>query len=114
MVRLSFPLVQQSLAELLDLSVPHTLILQAEVVDESGQTVSKRGTTQLHPDNFYIGLQPESWLAQAGETLGFTVQTSDWQAAPLGGKDLTAVFQRVEWVQDWSNVQTGAVPSKNN
>jgi len=98
-----------NLAELVDLEIPNTLILQVEVVDESGQIVAKRGTTRLHPDDFYIGLQPESWLAQAGETLGFTVQTSDWQAAPLGGKDLTAVFQRVEWVQDWSNVQTGAV-----
>lgn len=106
---LSLTFSSANLAEVLDLSVPHTLILQAEVVDESGQTVSKRGSTQLHPDDFYIGLQPESWLVQAGETLGFTVQTSDWRAAPLGGKELTAVFQRVEWVQDWSNVQTGAV-----
>jgi hypothetical protein len=100
------------LADLVDPVAGHTLILQAELVDESGQTVSRRGSTRVHPDDFTIGIRPESWLAQAGETIGFTIQTSDWQAAPVGGKKLGAVFQRVEWVQDWSNLQTGETTFK--
>ena len=100
------------LAEWIDPAVAHTLILQAEMVDESGQTVSRRGSARVHPDNFYIGIRPEAWLAQAGETIGFSIQSSDWQAAPVGDKNLSAVFQRVEWVQDWSNVQTGETTFK--
>ncbi|MHB0988738.1 MAG: Ig-like domain-containing protein [Bellilinea sp.] len=100
------------LAEWIDPLAAHTLILQAEMVDESGQTVSRRGSARVHPDDFYIGIRPEAWLAQAGETVGFYIQTSDWQAEPVGDKKLRTVFQRVEWVQDWSNVQTGETTFK--
>jgi len=100
------------LAEWLDLEAAHTLVVQAELVDESGQTVTKRGSVKLHPENFYIGIKPESWVARAGESVGFSIQTANWQAEPSPNHDLTAVFQRIDWVQDWSNVQTGEVTFK--
>lgn len=97
------------LAESLNPAESHTLSLQAELVDESGQTVSERGSVILHPDDFYIGIKPESWTSRAGDTMGFTLQTTDWDAKPLSEKSLSAVFQKIEWVQDWSNVKTGEV-----
>ena len=107
--KLSLDFTDAALTEWLDSAESHTLTLQAELVDESGQTVTSRGSSMIHPDDFYIGIKPESWIARAGDTIGFAIQTSDWQAEPVAEKDLTAIFQRIEWVQDWSNVQTGEV-----
>lgn len=100
------------LAQWLDKSNLNTLTLQAEITDESGLTVSKRGSTRINPENFYIGIKPETWVAKAGDKVGFILQTSDLQAAPVGNKALIAAFNRVEWVQDWSNVLTGEVTFK--
>lgn len=97
------------LAGWLDISAAHSLNLQAELVDESSMSVAQHGSTMLHPESFTIGIKPESWLAAAGDSVGFTIQTVDWSVEPVSNKDLSAVFQKIEWVQDWSNIHTGEV-----
>ena len=74
--------------------------LEVTLTDESGQPVSARDSITVHPADFYIGVQSESWVGRAGEDAGFKVQTVDLAGKPDGGRDLRADFQKVVWEKD--------------
>jgi uncharacterized protein YfaS (alpha-2-macroglobulin family) len=71
--------------------------LEATLIDASGLPVSARGSTIVHPADFYIGAQSESWVGRAGEEAGFKVQLVDWEEKPAGERSLRADFQKVVW-----------------
>ncbi len=106
-----FPLtfLGQSLSALLEENRQKILTLEVTMTDESGFPVSQRAQTVLHPSNFIIGIRPESWVQSAGSPFVFSILTVDWQKQPLGARPLSATFDRIEWVQEWSEVETGAV-----
>lgn len=81
-------------------NIPQKFTLEATITDESGLPVSARGSIILHSADFYIGVHPDSWVAKAGEQLGFTIQAADWEKAPSGPHDLLATFQKVVWVEN--------------
>jgi alpha-2-macroglobulin len=74
-----------------------TLTLEVTGQDESGQYVSARATLDVHPENYYIGIQPDVWVGQADSPIGFSVLTVDWSAAPTGSRPLHASFSSVVW-----------------
>jgi len=74
--------------------------LEVTIQDESGQPVSGRSTIEVNPSDFYIGLKPDSWTAQAGEMASFEVQLVNWDQSPAGAQDLRAVYQKVTWRRD--------------
>ncbi len=76
------------------------LVIELSAMDESNMPVSTRAEATLHPSQFYIGVRPDAWGAQAGEELGFSIQALDWANQPAGEHTLRAVFSRVEWVTD--------------
>jgi uncharacterized protein YfaS (alpha-2-macroglobulin family) len=76
------------------------LTLQVTIEDESGLPVSGRGTMQLHPSPFYVGVNPEQWSVQAGQEITYTIRSVDWQGGPVGDKPLSALFRKVVWVQE--------------
>jgi len=76
-----------------------TYTLEVTLMDESGQPVSARGSIDVHPADFYIGVQPEKWVGRAEEESGFKVQVVDWQGEPAGERALRADFQKVVWVR---------------
>ena len=84
----------------LTLTNRRTLVLEVTAVDETNLSVSARAEAALHPASFYIGVRADSWSAQAGEEIGFDLQTLDWENQPAGAHTLSAVFSRVEWVQE--------------
>ncbi len=101
----------QQIRELLKETRPVTLTLEATLTDESGVPVSRRAAVRLHPAEFYVGVRTDSWGQAAGERLGFSIQTADWQKQPSGPHTLTASFQKVVWKQkpsawDLGNVET--------
>ena len=69
--------------------------LEATIKDESGLPVSARGTIQVNPADFYIGLRPDAWVGRSGEAAGFEVQVVDWNQAPAGERMLRAEFSKV-------------------
>lgn len=77
-----------------------TLNIEITAQDETGFPVSVRTQAQLHPADFYIGVRPDSWSAQAGVEIGYTLQTLDWENQPAGAHNLTAVFYQVAWVPE--------------
>lgn len=74
--------------------------LEVTLTDESGQPVSARDSIVVHPSDFYIGVQPESWVGRAGEESDFKIQVVDWDGNPAGERSLRADFQKVVWEKD--------------
>ncbi len=87
---------------------PQTLTLEANLIQEGEYPVSGRSTLTVHPDAFYIGVNPEQWVGQAGKELGFSIQTVDWQKKNAGQIALHAVFNKVEWKQTTYNADSGS------
>lgn len=85
------------------------LTLEVTLADESRQQVTARAEAQLFSGEHLIGVEPETWTSRAGEEVGFTVQTFDWQVNPVSDLPLQAVFERVAWKQKWINWQYGQV-----
>lgn len=79
-----------------------SLTLEVTLVDESALPVSARADVQVRAADFTIGVRPESWSGQAGEELGFSIRTQDWEGESSGGRRLRAEFQRVEWTHNWN------------
>jgi len=106
-----FPLtfLSQNLTALMEENRQKVLTLEVTMTDESGFPVSQRAQTVLHPADFVIGIRPESWVQPAGSPFIFSVLTVDWQNQPIADRPLSASFDRIEWVQEWSEVETGAV-----
>lgn len=88
------------------LSELYTLTLEATVIDSSNLPVSGRGSIRLLPAEFAIGIRPEVWSSQAGDELGFSILTADWDQQPQGNVSLTADFQKVTWEQSY-NAEAG-------
>lgn len=107
--RLLLTLTGQQIRDLLKEPAPVTLTLEATLVDESGQPVSRRAAVKVHPADFYVGVRADSWGQPAGERVGFSVQTADWQKQPSGPHTLTASFQKVVWKQDQAAWEYGEV-----
>jgi uncharacterized protein YfaS (alpha-2-macroglobulin family) len=76
-----------------------TLTLEVTIQDASGRPVSQRAAVTVHPADFYIGIRPDGWSGVAGQSLGFSLQTADWQNKPKGSQALEAAFVKVEWVE---------------
>jgi len=73
--------------------------LEVTIMDESGLPVSARAAVEVNPADFYIGLRPDLWVAQAGQQVGFNVQVANWQKASAGERSLVAEFQKVTWTR---------------
>jgi uncharacterized protein YfaS (alpha-2-macroglobulin family) len=73
--------------------------LEVTIQDESGLPVSARTVVEVNPADFYIGLQPDLWVAQAGQQVGFNVQAVNWEKDSAGERSLVAEFQKVTWIR---------------
>jgi len=87
------------------------LTLEVTAQDESMQSVSGSAIAQRHPADFYIGLRPDLWVAQAGSEMGFDVLTVDWKSNPSASQSLHAEFQQVTWESQESDDPNFPYPS---
>lgn len=71
--------------------------LEVIATDESGIPISSRADLLVNPDEFFIGLRPDSWSSQVGRETGFEVQVVDWEKEPAGEQVLSAEFNKVVW-----------------
>lgn len=87
----------------LDNAAPGSLqkyTLEATITDESGLPVSQRESVLIHPEDFYIGVQPEQYFGQADSEFPFSILTVDWDQEPVGGVALEATFEAIEWTYE--------------
>jgi uncharacterized protein YfaS (alpha-2-macroglobulin family) len=75
---------------------------EATLTDESGLPVSSRASVYANPAQVYLGVHPDSWVGRAGEALGFSVKSVDWDKNASSVSGLQAVFEKVLWVQSAS------------
>jgi len=81
-----------------DLRVDDTteVTLEITATESGGFPVSANATATLHPENYYIGVRPRSWVGQAGTELGFDLLSVDWDKQPVS-QALSVAFQKVRW-----------------
>jgi hypothetical protein len=71
--------------------------LEVTVMDESGLPVSYRDAALVHPERFYIGVQPGAYFGRAGTAFDFSALTVDWEKTPVGNVPLEATFEAISW-----------------
>jgi hypothetical protein len=76
---------------------PQKYTLEVTLSDETGFSVSNRKGVKVHPDDFYIGVQPETFFGIAESDFSFTIQTVDWEKEDIGNIALDATFEAIEW-----------------
>ena len=74
--------------------------LEVTLEDESGLPVSARDSAEMNPAEYYIGVQPDSWIGHAGKPMGFEIQIVDWDRQPAGSVKLGAKFSKVVWSRE--------------
>jgi len=104
-------IVNLTLSDLPAIDDIRQLSLEVTAQDESGQPVSGSATARRHPADFYIGLRPDLWVAQAESDMGFDVLTVDWRSNPSASQYLHADFQQVTWESQESNDPNNPYPS---
>jgi alpha-2-macroglobulin len=71
--------------------------LEVTVMDQSGFPVSFRDSLLMHPETFYIGVQPEAYFGNAGSLFNFSILTVDWAKEPIGQIPIEATFESINW-----------------
>ncbi len=61
--------------------------------------MSARASVDVNPASFYIGVNPDLWVGQAGSGMPFEILTVDFNKAPTANQPLHAEFQKVTWVR---------------
>jgi uncharacterized protein YfaS (alpha-2-macroglobulin family) len=81
-----------------DLKVDDTseITLEVSASETGGFPVSARATAILHPESFYVGVRPKTWVGQAGSELGFDLLSVGWDKHPVS-QPLSLAFEKVRW-----------------
>jgi uncharacterized protein YfaS (alpha-2-macroglobulin family) len=83
------------------------VILEASVTDLNDNVVAGRTEAVVHAGRFYIGLQAERYVGEAGQPLTLTVRTVDWESRPVAGIPLTWTAYRREWFSVMQETERG-------
>jgi alpha-2-macroglobulin len=93
---LSFSTADLALDEPIEGS-PYQLNLEVTLEGESGYPVSIRDSVLVHPESFYIGVQPEITFGQVNSTFDFSLLTVDWEKTSVGEVPVEAIFETIRW-----------------
>lgn len=81
--------------------------LEVTVIDQSGFPVSFRDSTLVHPERFYIGVQPNAYFGNGGSPFSFSLLTVDWNKTPEGNIPIEATFESIRWeAEETGNPET--------
>jgi len=73
------------------------LIIEAQITDESGQSVSGRALVTVHAGELYLGAAPEEYVVQAGKQAAVGVVAVDWESNPLANIEVSARAVERNW-----------------
>lgn len=80
-----------------EIRLPANYILSVTAQDETGFKVTSQDRMLVHPSEFYIGVHPSAWMAEAGQEVDFEILAVDWEREPDGIHQLKAEFFKVVW-----------------
>jgi uncharacterized protein YfaS (alpha-2-macroglobulin family) len=80
--------------------------LEVTVIDQSGFPVSFRDSILAHPENYYIGVQPDAFFGIANSEFNFSILTVDWDQEPISNVPIEAAFEAISWeVEETGNLE---------
>ena len=94
-------------ADIAQRTLSQTFTIEATITDVNNQAVSSRLSVVVHKGEFYIGLQPASYVSQAGKESQVNVLTVDTSAQPAGGKTVDVTFYEHRWYNAREQVDGG-------
>jgi len=71
--------------------------LEVSVRGQNDLPISFRDATLVHPESYYIGVQPSAYFGNAGSMFDFSVLTVNWEQEPAGNIPLEATFEAIRW-----------------
>ncbi len=74
-----------------------TLTLDVEVTDVDGHVIASQGTANVHVGAFYIGLRPDGYVVQAGQTQNVAIVTLDPLGQPVANRALKVSLYKRTW-----------------
>ncbi|NJN99853.1 MAG: alpha-2-macroglobulin, partial [Anaerolineales bacterium] len=74
------------------------IIIEATATGLDNQVISGRAEVILHKGDYYSGLSPQEYVADAGEETAVDLVAVDWDANRLPAKELDVQIIRYEWV----------------
>ena len=77
------------------------------IEDLNNQSVSTQAAAVVHKGSFYIGLQPEKYVGEAGSKNRVQVLTVDTESKPVPGQEVTLVVNRVTWFSVREQLEDG-------
>ncbi|MEW5957182.1 MAG: Ig-like domain-containing protein [Chloroflexota bacterium] len=83
------------------------LIIEASVTGPDNQFISGRESLIVHKGDYYIGLSPQEYVADAGQETAVDLVAVDWAANRLPDKELAVQIVRYEWVNTFVESEFG-------
>ncbi|MDM8519412.1 Ig-like domain-containing protein [Anaerolineales bacterium HSG6] len=96
----------QQLDNLLDIG-SHELTIEATATGPDNQLISGRQSIVLHKGDYYIGLSPQKYVADAQQETAVDLIAVDWQAQRLADKEINVQIIRREWVNTFIENENG-------
>lgn len=84
-------------AELEDATQSQRFTIEAIIADESGQAVAGRASVTVHKGEFYIGVQPDSYVGQVGQETVANFIAVDWEGSPLPNQTIAVEVVERRW-----------------
>jgi uncharacterized protein YfaS (alpha-2-macroglobulin family) len=84
----------------------YRLIVEATAGGSDNQFISGRSTVILHKGDYYIGLSPQEYVADAGQETAVDLISVDWAAQRVPDRKLDVQIVRYDWVNSF--IQTGS------
>ncbi|HBY94011.1 MAG TPA: hypothetical protein DEP84_08625 [Chloroflexi bacterium] len=82
-------------------------VVEADVTDLNNQTITGRAETVVHQGEFYVGLQVEGFVGQAGKEQGVQVRTLDPAEQPVADQTVSLQFFKREWFSVREKAENG-------
>jgi uncharacterized protein YfaS (alpha-2-macroglobulin family) len=84
-------------ADLGDVSQSQSFLVEATVYDETGQTVSGRGSVIVHQGEVYIGARATRYVSRTDEDSTIEIVAVDWDSEPVPNQTIEVEVVRREW-----------------
>lgn len=84
-------------ADLGDVSQSQSFLVEATVRDETGQTVSGRGSVVVHQGDIYIGARATRYVSREGDESSIEITAVDWDSEPVANQTINVEVVRREW-----------------
>ncbi len=91
-------------ADISDRLSSQTFTIEATVTDVNGQAVSGRASMPVQQGEYFVGLQPESYVVETGAETSVAVLTVDGEGNPVPNREVELTLYEHRWYNAWEKV----------